>query len=815
MKKTALLLLSITFIIFGAVGAKTALADTTSSTSLILPSTYLEYYQLYSPVSVWTSGTEYVIAENNKIIYFDGNDYHAFPLADYTISKVSKIQNHVLFISNSEIFTLNVQNGNVTKQTSVITSTDFHVFDNVLITNPSNQIREYVITTTQTEFTATEILPKRKTLTFTPNTLIANATELFYTHENNVYRVTDADSRIICNNINNVRSLALAENKLFISHDNGITTLNSSTGEQLNFLPISGEMTLSNVNHPRGIFFNGNHLYIADDSLNAILQMDVTTYSLTDFCITANHNATGRISKDASDIVCTKNSVFVLDRSIIKVIDQKTKAVSQIPLTGYSGLKIMAHTNGFFLLSSGSNLILLKRDKSTVTEQQIVGNVNRLENVTALSTFENDFYILNNETVANQQKAVVYRLDTTTFTLSQHSIVPGRGDALTTDVFGDIYVEVYSEVDNTYYVYANDLSATKNKLITTSTSKFLSIFADYEGNLFGLLQNNSVAKITNGQTQNHPLVISQNLPENQTAIDFAHIDGTDSVYFLFRGFVLCALSDDLNVSTPQKIAVPQDFAITFDQDPTFVTLKSGAKMFEVSLSDAPNFGEHFNYKEMSANKSTTHEYIKIAETGRYSLVISSNQCAIVRTEDVIEKQISQVETGVEKYAVNDCYLYTHPLVTNFTKQTPLAKNALVTAICELQFNGTSYTLISVNDSKGFVATSMLKNGVASNDATKQTTSQTLANSTQAFANEQLSDQLFIIEKGSVVTVLSTQNGVSKVVYNGRICFVDQESLQPKSNTVTRNVVVISLLFVGLFVTCLYLGTLLFKTKLKN
>ncbi len=813
MKKFLFATFTILIAVFSLSAAKIcARAETTVELEAYLPSSYLEYFELNKPLDVWTDGTEFVICETNRIIRFDGTTFTTFDLSAYSVSEVYKKDNFIIFLSSSRIYALNVSTGAVTEQTQLIAGSAFDICGDVLVTNPSSEIRYYYINTKNDEFSAEELQSRRVSLTFTPSVLtLTDSDELFYMHEGSLYKMTDRSTETIAQSIPNARSLGCGENKIFISFEDGIKVLDAKSGDELTFIPISGERKLSSPSHPRGVFYHDSYLFIADDNLDAILRMDVKLGSISNFYITTNYNAIDRISPDSKGVYATDSEIYILDSSLIKAVDRKTNAVREIPLTGLGNFKMIASNGESFLLSSGTNLILAKEKNGDLESQTISGNLSRFENVTALSTFENDYFILNNETVNNQQRAVIYKLSANG-TLSQYSSIAGRGETLTCDVFGDVYAEIYSESDGKYYVYANDISASKHKLITTSSQKLIAISADYEGNLFCLTENNEIIKSTDGENETFTLKLSSNLPSNSVATGLAITQGGENAYLLFKGFILSVKLEALTYSTPQKIAVPDDFSMSFSENLNYVTLKDGAKLFEVSLDRFPNLGDYFDYESMSANSDTQSNYILITTVGRYSLIANDELCAIVRSEDTVSAEPQSENKNTLSYVVSDCNLYSYPLIKDFATNNSVSKNDALTVLKTFKFNDIDFALVKSGDKVGYIATGMLKNGIAANLTATTYTSHSLSKNTKAFYDKELTDSYTNLKKGDIVTVLENNDGVCKILYDGKVCFIKSDAVQQKSRQTVKNVVVISLAFIALFSSAIYVALRLLQRK---
>lgn len=817
MKKYLVLVLTLLSICFLTVGVEKlviAKADQKVSTNILLPKTYLEYYQLYSPIDVWTNEKEFVISQPNKIIYFDGELYHSYELTQ-NVSRVYKLNNNIIFLAGSKIYTINVQTNLITEQTSINSAgTSFDIYNGILVTNPSNEIRYYLITDSE-NFVCEELTTKLISLSYTPNTLSlngANQTEtLFYSFESNVHKLTPTENTVIATNLSNIRSISSSDNAIFVCYKDGIKKFDYS-GNELAFLPISGNNSLDNITEPNCGFYVNNSLFVADKSLNAILGVNATDLKINGFSITANHNSISRISQDVKEIQVVDNELFILDKNL-KKLNLENNEITEYSLSSYSGLKFFATTNNTVLLSSGTNLIFAKFEKGELETISINSPLSRFENVTAITTFENDYYVLNNETINNQQRAVIYKLSTQTAEIETHSSFLGRGDDLTSDVFGDIYVALYNYNTASYSVNATDISASKNKVVSSSANQILSIFADYEGNVFALYENNIITKTSPTKTETFEIEKSKNLPELSQAIDFSLSLNNETVYLLYKGYVLTMPSVEIGVATPNKIAVPENFGYVLSDNLTFVTVKNGAKLFEINLEKTPVFGEYFNYEKMKANQNVTKQFVLITSTERYSLIASKDMSAIVRTEDMVSFTPEIIESSQKGYFVNDCSTYVYPIIANQFSLDGFTKNQKVEIKKQLTFNGESYSFISCNDKQGYVATSMLKSGIAFEKDPNLLTTKILTKNAVAYYDVELTNKCAELNSGDQIMVISQVNDqITKVLVNGTECYVLSDCLKSKSPQIIKNVIVISILFLSLFITAIYFSYRVFSSK---
>lgn len=797
-----------------------ATSATEIGTSIVLPESYVEYFSLHSPVDVWTNGTEFAVSESDRIVYFDGTNYKAVKLSElelfkdkdltsHSVSKIYKVGDYVLFLFHMDVYKLNINDLTVSA-TGIKTSTTFAVNGEWLLTNSSTSISLYRISLTNGDLAIESEPSSTHNLGYTANKLCINSSGvIFYERENHVYRYSKNRPVALTPEIKAVRSITYADGQIFISAESGIYKMDEE-GNSRNLLVSSGsDSSLGKVVDPQGIFFSGGNLYVADKSLNAISEFNLSSGDFTDFFITTNYSGKKRITENVHDLFTDGDTAYVLDEKHLIIIDGNSDKTTALELGEYTGSKIVAATNGTVLLSTGTSLKLLSLTDGVFNETEISGDLSPLKNVSAISTFENDYFLINNETVSNEPKAVIYKLSTKTMKLEYLTAFDGRGDEIATDIFGDIYLSVYHE--GIYKVHLTDINATRFEVFTNSNEKILSIFADYEGNLYSLYANDKIVRTSpNGQTQIFSLYLSENLPKTAECVAFAPTDTTKTTYVLYNGFLLSADSDSLNVATPKRITVPENFEITLKENAEFVTVKKEAKFFQVNL-DA-EYDRYFDYTDISTHTDEKEKFVRITETERYSLIANERIVAIVRTEDLIDSSVTVTAVDKTLYAVNDCNAYFLPIIKNYDKSYSIEKNRCVKVLSALSYNDVDYLLIETDGKRGYVAEKLFKDGVAANLSPDEHVSYTLFKEADYYSDAELSDCVGTVARDEKVKVLKIENGVAEILIDGKAYFISERALEPKGKTVVRNVVLISLCAMTVFVTLVYSAVRLFKSK---
>ena len=111
---------------------------------------------------------------------------------------------------------------------------------------------------------------------------------------------------------------------------------------------------------------------------------------------------------------------------------------------------------------------------------------------------------------------------------------------------------------------------------------------------------------------------------------------------------------------------------------------------------------------------------------------------------------------------------------------------------------------------------MLKQGIASNLTSLEVKSKLVTQNSTIFFDEELSSEIKKIEKGTLIALLSEKDGVSTVLYDGKVCYIESSALIDKNTQVLKNICVVALLFIAVLSSGIYLvKTILNKKGLKR
>ncbi len=804
MKKVFALFLTLLFVL--AIGFSTATAfsmtENKISTSIVTPASYEEFCDLNSPIDVYRDEDIIVIAEANRIITFSNETFKFYPLTNYNISKISYFLGYVLFLSNSRIYSLNLETSEIF-ETPVNVATFFTLYGNTLVSNPSNSVYYYAISQTETglEFTITQTF----NLGYNVSAMALDKDYLYFFHEKKLYKFVGGSCQEVINNLPAERFSAVINNKVYFTSPNGLYEIDVAASSLKTLAVKSEKLELGSVYEPQGVFVFNNALLLCDSSLNAVALYDLQNYGFTDYAITSRSDADNRISSEVYDISAGNNKIYALDNNAVKVYDTENKLHYSLSLSGFQGASIISVLDDYILLSSGSNTYLVKEENGKLSQVQIKTDVSSFKNVTSICSYEDAFYFINNETISSNQYAVIYKLSLSTLEISSIGAIAGRGDLIEADLFGKIYICVFDASQQTYSIYSSQISEINPTLLVSLQSTPLSFVVDFETNLYVLVSGNEILKFTNPSyaVTSSQISLSQNLPSQISAKKICLLEATNRAFALYEGFIV-ELGTELEISTPQKLQIPNDYENKLNISPEIVTVNEGAKIFKIDLPSHTKEDEFFKYVNYEQTK-TTLKFVKLFETDRYYLVANAEGYYVVRITDVTCDSAVFKTENKKAYLVSNANTYLYPVIEDYFKNQPLSTNQEITVIASLDFNGVNYSLIKSGENEGYVPTSMLKNSIATSSIPQNYKTKTIgAKKAIVYAEEGLLTQIGEILENSTVYILEEKNGVAKIIYNDGVGYINSSFIVDAGYYSKRNLIVILVLFIGIFSTSIYL-----------
>lgn len=821
------LTLSFIFLPTASVGRKASAAETIS-TSIVSPSSYLEYRALTDPEDVFIRGKKgspdylAVIAEKQKIHIYKDGFYTTVDLPDYSITRVAVWQDYVFFLSGSVVYSFSISEISSTPQiipTPAVAADYFVITDtNYLITNPSGFIRYYVLAVSEDGLQVSVRENYTVTAGLNPSFLTFYDGKLYYFSGSTLYRAEGSDKVELVNTPHIPRGVAIRDGILYYSCSEGVFSINLNEREP-NYQSVvrtsstpSGGLNETYVYTPQGIFICDGLLYICDVTLDSVVTYDLAARSLTDFAISDRGDLKNRISAYPRSITATDDEVFILDEDKIKVYDYAAKSFSMYSdalIIGSDKISATKYENKTYLLTaSGNELKLFEKTKESLTQKKIVkSESDNFQFIQAVCSIDKYFYFVNNTTYAGTPTADLYRLNAETGAIEKISATDGVGQLLCSDVFGKIYLVVLD--DGNYVIYGGDEGIFDEKPVSTLEKKPLSFFCDLEDNLFVLLDGNTVTKISNGLYTDYNLSLSANLP-SYNATSSCLIPATNKAFFLYGGFMLT--TDSLPIKTPQDVPVPADYSISLNESPTKAVITPGSKVFLIDLKTDES-ATTFAYNGYESEK-TEREYYVIGSDDRYYILTDGKRSVAVRKADAAKSPAETKDANSSLYAVADQSAYSYPLTDPHFKLFDLKKNEKVTALKTTVINGKEYTLVQKGEEKGYVASSLLKTAVAADASPEDFYTTTVGKEgADIYSDKDLTQKIGKFSSYETIRIYGKEGNAYLVSFDGKTCYISVASVRSRGYYAIRYLLVVVILVVALFSTGYYLvKTRVFKKK---
>ena len=828
----ALLMPFIPFFSKTEVFAEQNIENQTVSTGIFLPTSYLQYYKLDNPFAIcrYLSDDEEFVAISHKdeIVVYCNEKFAKIPLDldGKSVSVLQRYENYLLFLYKSTIHTIDItdfENENwsgTPKNTGIICNNSFSIYGNEIVYHDSNYIYKSKIksdlsggfdvdisTSIQVDEDLTAMVHLSKTGNIYYSKVDAdgifvfdgNQKSVFYPQAKNVSAITESDDG----------------KSIYYSCPYGVFSIDVES-KTISTVCESSDLTvesdLGNLYSPRGICYLGNKLWVVDNSINAVQEIDLTTNSFTQFAITTNSQAINRLSENVQDIVVDKDKIYALDKNRIVVINDINNAertYNRINLP--TPISKFSAGNGFICYSNESTVSVCKLTQNpddqnifdlTDIQSTTLSDIGTIEDI---SFSEGIFYVIRtvilNDGISHP---IVYAIDTTKETLLLEPILSdltaeGYAKQVVADVFGTVYY--CSEKDNNYEFYSYD--GNQVKLINTfnKTTPIRNLQTDFDGKLYSLLDDNKIVIVTEDGVTPKTLETSQNLGNIKPAKSMCLSCNSETAYFIFEGLILSSsVSSDLDISTPHTIDVPEGFNLNFDVNQKFANVKQGAKLFEIDITNLN--GEHFIFKDYADAKSDSQNYAVKVLNDKYSLLICDGVSAVARNSD-IQSTFEPTDIDVEKYAVVSFTTYTLPVLQSpYKSNEQIEKFSTVKIVAEINFNGVNYFVVERNGSFGYIPDTFLT------DTVILTEEQATAKSAYVYKK----DGVKIYDKdGIVIDTLKTKTKVCivafgdklTIIYNGSIAYVDSSAVVTNSNSEILKSIAVFLATLSICITALF------------
>ncbi|MBR3804218.1 MAG: hypothetical protein IKJ14_02590 [Clostridia bacterium] len=760
-------------------------ADTVEKVKVetFLPSSALELYDLTSPLSVCYSESGYlVITEHvknddgtslfDRISVYDPTSQKYVQIPEhqtiYNVTHASEWNGYIFYLSSSKLYSLTTSDLSAPPiDTGVTSSNFFHIKGEFLLTNTNNTIEIYKIAVENSNLTFT----KTSTLNFTTkNAFISNENDIYYLFGGKLYcyETASSTSYAVCDVLVDVNYMAELGGYVYLTSSSGVYKVSKGKNKTLELIRSTSATAsgLGELASPQGISAYNGELLIADSTLKSIQGLSVTG-EFTTFAITTESTADYRLTAKADKISLSENFIYTLDdgnqngngvtyKRIVKTAlspesENRHQSISLESLyVGEEGLdvKYFACSDNLVAIYLGKTISLYNIESGDL---KLVYQIES-ESVTSLFYLDGEFYytdyaLLNFGYNAVNIKKITIPTEENGETefkvtkLNGDNEIEGVALNACVDVFGNFYIVIGASVDSP----AEKIIKYSNGDITTlveTDKKFISFKTDFAGNLYGLYDGGVIYKYS---TQNGVTTLKTYSLDTEIVIIDIDLNYRSNVcYALSTACILNTADDTLEIANLSEVGKANGLStILSSVDGKFITADKNAKLFKVSLGD---YDQNGNFKSITpvTNPYPNKEFLIVDEIDNYYLISCQEKfVALVRKTDTIFSQDKKFITAIiseSDYSLfdikvnnkqgsyiisNDTSVYSKPLFASAYKISTLEKGSIVYAIKEVEFNGSSLTLISDSENGepiGYVITGYLNGETQTLVTTKTETS---------------------------------------------------------------------------------------------
>ena len=672
--------------------ANASTPPTSTNTTMFMPATKLEFYNLNSPQAICYQDGYLIISEyhkdavtgveNNKLIVYNPNtqtyEVNLSPSL-VNVTCVAKYNNYVLLLIDSAIFTLSLDDISATPvDTGIRVGKSFSVNKNAIVTNTSSGIYKYNITDANGSLQFTKI--DENYVTGVLSCLLTDNGDFYYFVSGTglICRKPDGGESVIYKSVPEVdiapSHMAEIGDYVYFTAPSGLYKVKKVENSTLTkIIAVTNDGGLGSLSSPAGITVKNGKLLVADTNLNCIQEIDPTVDTFTNFAITTESTADYRLTNNATDLCLSENYIYALDNAtildgeqnpikrIVKIsLDSQNKSYEKIDLSSVyqnnSDLESIkfACSDTHTLISDGEKVTLYKQiEGKPITLEKVFEYQKR---ATAVYYLDNDFYFSNyyiDVYSANEAFTQIYKLqlpsqnnELTNFTvtpittneenLNFSKAISGIPTDLTVDIFGNAYVLTQnSETSPTEYKihrYYSGSVVSSNAI----TNRPIGIDTDFAGNVYALFDGHvSKYEFKNGATTSVNITVNSDLMALE---DIALNYRSDKAYFLSDACILVTSDNSLNVQNLSRICADSVKPKELQTSQQFITVDKNAKLFKVTIGDYTVIENknYFSKIEPISTPNTKRVYLIIADVDDDYYLISYSQklTALVKKSSV-------------------------------------------------------------------------------------------------------------------------------------------------------------------------------------
>ncbi|HJB92538.1 MAG TPA: DUF5050 domain-containing protein [Candidatus Borkfalkia stercoripullorum] len=520
-----------------------------AETRLLLPSSYEQYLELESPSDFAVSERYIAVADKDIIYVYDKSDSifatYTHTASTSTLSSLNFYENggscYLLFVdSNTNIYYIDC-GSRADDDTFSSTSLDFTCASFII----QGETLYYSRTTSGTVVYRTamslsslaegETIEQDATTSITPY-FSMSGNEVYFSLNSRIYLITENGAAQEYRSVSSsITAFSVTDDKIFYS----------TTGSDRDFLVYQNQMSQAvqyngdSITGVPSVKLVGNDLwFIENQNIRLLDPFAKEGYSFLDYTIGKYADIENRIGQNASDISLNGDTVVIADTSNSRILlahnDSNGGSYTSIETDAFSPMLVCAGESDF-AVADGGILRIYSYNGSLVRSYD------------ALTTSINGIaYSYGNYYVTAESQSFIYVYDAAT-DLPESKSVPAAGNAITADIYGNLYI-----LSGTAVYELNVLSENifDGNIIYTAPAQTNKILSDFAGNLYAQTDGGIYLLNSGGNTSVFapaslaPLVYYDGTP---TVESFAFSFESGEVYILSDGFI--AVTEKIGVSS--------------------------------------------------------------------------------------------------------------------------------------------------------------------------------------------------------------------------------------------------------------------------
>jgi len=803
--------------------------DVQISNATFLPQTDLENTALISPIDVYHDQDVTAIADDTQQLFIHHNGSWFLPLTDFqAIKQVKKLNDTTLLVSNSgSIYSIDLTQlstspasakSPLSDGSNIIGGNFFDINDNFLVTTYSTVCLVYNQSQSGFDFFDTFAVKDSTPVAINKNN------QIFFVDNNGIaiYETITGNYSSLCKGV--FPSKMIADNN-FIYYIDGIDLFMLSTAGgqpvKLNKSNIDDDFDLGVIENPIAISFKGYNLLITDKDTIQEYKIENNTLIFTGFAIASGKTAYNRVSKNATEIEKTNNSVAVLDSYKLTVFtgadsqnryareNYKNYLVSELVKDSVLPSSFaLGEQNALLLYNSSSAnkfvaLLDFSKQENFLIEQPYLGDHSVIHDV----CYQSGYYYLLCDNGTDAQH--IYRAKADAESLNFVKIDQNQSTARFTMFTVDTYSNVY--LANQKTVAKLSVSDGYSELIEVGNSftKITKLQTDLLGRLY-VVDDGNIKSIENST------VTDYSLPKVKSfAFDFVNSDA----FMIYNGSEFIYQTTALDNVSITDLVVPDDFNLSSnpnspniaDENLQFFRATEGANVYVIKDKNLEK-GQNFEFDGLS---SYTGEFVKICtityngEPKFYALAyqdLISQDCIVLldisQAQDT-NKQIDEIDKTV--YIATDVNCYFLPIITP-TDRFALNKNQVLVRLSKttpisvkkkLSFLDNDYYyaefLLAETTYIGYIPCDFTVDVLTDEFEWEQFSIETVKN-TWVYKQSDMQEKAFELKKDSTIRLIEKGDKVCKIAYkNGNeweIRYIYTSKIIDQPALAIRNVLII-------------------------